>query len=71
VAHEKIAPERTKPAISLKLGNIERKLLLTAYTGCSIKNIRLIFSSFLTQTFTNFNNFFTPAFSDELRKKLE
>ena len=31
----------------------------------------LIFSSFLTQMLTNFNNSFTAAFSDELQKKLE
>jgi len=35
------------------------------------KNIRFIFSSFLTQMLTDFNNSFTAAFSDELQKKLE
>ena len=37
-------------------------------TGCSVKNIRFIFSQFLTQMLTNFNDSFTAAFSDELLK---
>jgi len=38
------------------------------YTMCSIKNIRFIFSSFLTQMLADFNNYFTAAFSDKLQK---
>jgi len=34
------------------------------------KNICFIFSSFLTQMLTSFNNSFTTAFSDEMQKKL-
>ena len=34
------------------------------------KNTRFIFSSFLTQVLTGFNNSFTAVFSDELQKNL-
>ena len=37
---------------------------------CSIRNIRFILSSCLTQMLTDFNNSFTAAFSDKLQKPI-
>ena len=39
------------------------------YTGCSIKNIRIIFSSFHTQMLTNCFTVAVAAFLEELQKK--
>jgi len=50
---------------------VQKTKRFTKLQGVPLKNIRFIFSSFLTQMLTNFNNSFNAAFSDELQKKLE